>query len=148
MSLLDTLANDVKLAMKARDTDRLATLRLMRDVLQKLELSKGGALTEADELDALAKAAKQRRESIDAFRGAGREELAAKEEAELAVIEAYLPKQLDPDEVRAMAREVIAAVGASSKKDMGKVMGPLMPKLKGRFPGKDVKPLIESLLGD
>jgi len=146
MSLQEKLVADMKEAMKAKEAVRLAVIRMIRAELQKAEIHKGTALTEADELDVLARSAKQRRESIDAFANAGRTELADKERAELAVFETYLPAPLSPAEVEALAKEVIAAVGASSKKDLSKVMGQLMPRLKGRFPGKDVGPLVQRLL--
>lgn len=146
MSLAETLATEMKAAMKARARDRLDAIRLLRAEVQKAELKKGGDLAEAEELDLLSRMAKQRRESIDAFRAGGRDELADKEAFELALIEGYLPSQLTADEVRAMAEAVVAEVGASKKSEMGKVMGKLMPQLKGRFPGKDVGPIVQSLL--
>lgn len=145
MALLDQLTADMKVAMKARDADKLTTIRLLIADLKKQELD-AGPLDEAAELATLARQAKQRRESIDAYDAAGRAELAAKERAELAIITTYLPAQMSADDVRELAAKIIAEVGASSKADMGKVMGKLMPQLKGKFPGKDVRPIIDALL--
>lgn len=149
MSLRDKLTEDLKKAMKARDQVRLDTVRGLITELKNLEITKRGEgkeLTDADELAVLARARKQRNESIAAFEDAGRAELADNERAQLKVILEYLPEQLSVEEVTAAAKEIIAAVGATSKRDMGKVMGQLMPKVKGRFPGKDVKPIVEGLL--
>ena len=146
MALYEELQADLKAAMKARSADRVAVLRMLLADLQKQQLNAGRDLTDKDELEMLSRQAKQRRESIEAFTKAGRTELADKEAAELKIIEELLPAQLSPEEVKAMAQEVIAEVGASSMKEMGMVMGKLMPKLKGRFPGKDVGPIVRSLL--
>jgi hypothetical protein len=94
----------------------------------------------------LATQAKRRRESITLYQEGGREDLAAQESAELVVIEGYLPEQLTEDDVRAMVVEIMAATGAESMRDMGKVMGQLMPKLKGRFDGKLAKGVVQSAL--
>lgn len=147
MSLQDTLTADMKAALKGHEKERLGTLRMLLSELKNASIAKRGPLEEADEIDLLAREAKRRRESIDAFEKGGREELAQKERGELAIIETYLPKPLSPDEVRALVREAIAATGASGKRDMGKVMGRVMPQLRGRFPGKDVKPIVDELLG-
>ncbi|MEE2901456.1 MAG: GatB/YqeY domain-containing protein [Myxococcota bacterium] len=147
MSLSEKLIEDMKTAMKSKDSVRVGVIRMVRAELQKAEISQKGELKSDDELAVLSRQAKQRRESIEAYEQAGRTELADKEKAELAVLEAYLPKQMTREEVVAIAKELIASTGASSKSEMGKVMGQLMPKLKGRFPGKDVKPIVEELLG-
>jgi uncharacterized protein YqeY len=146
MALLEQLTNDMKEAMKAREADRLATIRLLIADLKTERINKMRDLTPDDEIDFLSRQAKRRRESIESFEGAGRTEMADKEKVELAVIETYLPKQLTVDEAREIAAAVIAEVGAASKKDINKVMGPLMARLKGRFPGKDVKPMVDGLL--
>lgn len=97
-------------------------------------------------MPAPSRARKQREESIVAFDNANRQDLSVTERAQLAVILEYLPKQLSPDEVKAIIAQVVAEVGATSRKDMGKVMGKLMPHVKGKFPGDQVKPLVESVL--
>lgn len=151
MALKDKLTEDLKTAMKARDQVRLDTLRALISELKNTEISQrtdgtAASLSEADELAVLSRARKQREESILAFRNAGREDLASNEEKQLEVILGYLPKQLTPDEVKAIIQQVMGEVGATTKKDIGKVMGKLMPHVKGRFPGDQVKPLVESLL--
>lgn len=145
MSLLATLTEDMKVAMKARESERLGVIRGLIADIKRIEIDTKTPLDEAGELDFLTKQAKRRRESIESF-AAVRPDLAAKEEAELAVIETYLPKQLTPEEAVELLRPIIARVGVTSRKEVGKVMGPAMAELKGRFPGKDVKALVESLL--
>lgn len=147
MGLKEKLTTDMKAAMKAREAERLATVRLLLSDWKKQLIDSKTELTEEDELQFLATQAKRRRESITAFEEGGRTEMAEQERTELAVIESYLPKQLTPDDVRAIIKDVVAATGAESMKDMGKVMGKLMPQLKGRFPGKDVQPLVKEALG-
>ncbi len=151
MALKDKLNEDLKTAMKARDQVRLDVLRAVITEIKNTEIAQrgeggAGVLTEADELAVLARNKKQREESVLAFRNGAREDLAAKEEAEIAILLEYLPKQLTADEVKALVAQVIAEVGATSKKDMGKVMGKLMPHVKGRFPGDQVKPIVEGAL--
>lgn len=151
MALKDKLTEDLKTAMKARDQVRLDTLRALISELKNTEISQrtdgtAAPLSEADELAVLSRARKQREESILAFRNAGRADLVSNEEKQLEVILGYLPKQLTPDEVKAIVQQVMAEVGATTKKDIGKVMGKLMPHVKGRFPGDQVKPIVESLL--
>ena len=151
MALKDKLTEDLKTAMKARDQVRLDTLRAIIAEMKNLSIAQRGEggtgeLGEADEIAVLSRARKQREESIVAFKNGNRPDLAANEEAQLAVILEYLPKQLTVDEVKDLVAKVIAEVGATSKKDMGKVMGKLMPHVKGRFPGDQVKPVVEALL--
>lgn len=151
MALTDKLTEDLKTAMKARDQVRLDTLRAIISEMKNMVIAKRGdggtgELGEAEELAVLSRARKQREESIVAFDNGNRPELAANERAQLAVILEYLPQQLSPDEVKAIIAKVIAEVGATSRKDMGKVMGKLMPHVKGKFPGDQVKPLVEGAL--
>lgn len=151
MALKDKITEDLKTAMKARDQVRLDTLRAIITEMKNLSIAQkgeggSGELGEADEIAVLSRARKQREESIVAFKNGNRPDLAATEEAQLAVILEYLPKQLTLDEVKDIVAKVIAEVGATSKKDMGKVMGKLMPHVKGRFPGDQVKPVVEALL--
>ena len=146
MALLEVLTNDMKEAMKARAAERLNTIRLLISDLKTERINKMRDLTAEDELDFLSRQAKRRRESIESFEANGRAELADVERSELAVIETYLPKQLTVDEARAIIQETIAELGIASKKEVNKLMAPLMAKLKGRFPGKDVKPLVDALL--
>lgn len=146
MALEVTLKNDLKTAMKARDSLRVGTIKLLIADLQNRLIEKQAPLSEEEELALLSRQAKQRREAIDAYEKGGRADRAANEAAELLIIEEYLPKQLTPAEVEAIVAEIIAATGATSRKDMGKIMGQLMPRVKGRFPGKDVKSLVEKVL--
>lgn len=151
MSLKDRITSDIKTAMKSKDKVRLETVRSIKKLLLEKEVSvrpQGQeALTEAQELEVLAQLAKQRRESIAQYSQAGREDLVAQESQELAIIEEYLPRQLSDEEVAAIIDEIIAQVGASSPKDMGKVMGPAMQQLKGKADGKKVQELVKAKLG-
>ncbi len=146
MSLLLSLQADMKVAMKARDAVSLTTIRGMIADIKKLQIDTQKEMNEAAELSFLSTQAKRRRESIEAFRKGGRDDLADNEEAELAIIEKYLPAQLSEEEARAEISKIIESVGATSKKDFGRVMGASAKALKGRFPGKDVKALVEGLL--
>mgnify|MGYP001792082321 FL=1 len=126
MSLKDRISDDIKTAMKARDKPRLETVRSIKKVILEKETtvrpSGQDTLTEAQELDILTMLAKQRRDSIEQYQQAGREELAEAEAQELAIIEEYLPKPLSDEEITAAVEAIIAKVGANSPKDMGKVM--------------------------
>ncbi len=152
MSLKDKISEDIKAAMKSKDKIRLETVRSIKKVLIEKESELRGkgrdSLNEAEEMELLTKQAKQRRDSIEQYSKAGRDDLADKESQELAIIEEYLPKQLDDSEIAAVIDEIIAEVGASSSKDMGKVMGPAMQKLKGKADGKKVQELVKSKLSD
>ncbi len=146
MSLNERLLDDMKLAMKSRDELRLSTIRLLRSSVSYAQINKGAQLTDDEVLQVLSREAKQRREAIEAADAGGRSDVADKERAELAVIEAYLPKQLDEAEIEAIAREVAAQVGATELKDRGKVMGPLMQRIKGKADGKLAGQVVEKLL--
>ncbi|MCB9726876.1 MAG: GatB/YqeY domain-containing protein [Deltaproteobacteria bacterium] len=146
MGLGEQLRADMKEAMKAGDKVRLSTVRMLISELHNAQLAAMDTVDEAGELEMLVRQAKRRRESIEAYGKAGRDDLVAGEAAELAVIETYLPQPLSADEAKAMVDEAVAETGATSMKDMGRVMSAVMPKLKGRFPGKDVKPLVEAAL--
>ena len=150
MSLKDRISEDIKIAMKAKDKVRLETVRSIKKVLLEKEVSlrpQGQeSLTESQELEVLAQQAKQRRDSIEQYRQAGRDDLADKEAQELAIIEEYLPGQLSDEEVGAVVDEVIASVGATSAKDMGKVMGLVMQQLKGRAEGQKIQVIVKAKL--
>lgn len=145
MALVDTLTQDMKAAMKARDKEKLGVIRLVLSNLKNIIKDKGD-LNEKQEIAFLSTEAKKRRESIEAYTKAGRDELAAKEQMELDVIQTYLPKPLTEDEVKDIISRVIAEVGATERKDFPKVIKAVMPQVKGRFPGKQVKPLIDGML--
>lgn len=140
------IKDDMKAAMKAREVERLGTIRLLIAALNNQQIEVRRDLTEEDILAVLATEAKKRREGIESFRELGREDAAVKEEAELAVIEEYLPQQLTDAEVGEIVDELIASTGASAPSDMGRVMGPLMAKIKGRFDGGQAKSIVMAKL--
>ncbi|MEX0822647.1 MAG: GatB/YqeY domain-containing protein [Rhodothermales bacterium] len=148
--LKEQLADDLKSAMRAKDAVRLRTIRALRAALMEKEIEQrqGGSatLTEDQELAVLQKQAKQRRDAIEQYEDAGRDDLKEKEEEELVIIEEYLPRQLTEDEVRGVVREVIETTGAESKADMGKVMGAAMGRLRGRADGSMVQRVAVELL--
>ncbi len=150
-TLKERISNDIKTAMKAKDKIRLETVRSIKKVILEKEVEvrpKGqDQLTPEQELEVLAQQAKQRRDSIEQYRQGGRDDLADKEAQELAIIETYLPAQLSTEEIEAIIDKIIASVGASSPKDMGKVMGPAMKELKGKADGKQVQEIVKAKLG-
>lgn len=150
MSLKDRIAEDIKSAMKAKDKIRLETVRGIKKALIEKEVvlrpSGQDNLTEVQEIELLSQQAKQRRESIEQYRQAGREDLADKEAQELAIIETYLPKQLSEEELNFTLDSIIASVGATSVKDLGKVMGMAIQQLKGKADGKKIQELVKSKL--
>lgn len=146
MSLINKLQEDMKQALKARDELKLSTIRLLLSSVSYARINKGGELTDDEVLSEISHAAKQRRESVEAAQRAGRNDVAERESAELAILNEYLPKQLDEAEVESIAREIIAQVGAKDIKDRGKVMGPLMQKIRGKADGKIANVVVEKLL--
>lgn len=151
MSLKDRIGEEIKSAMKAKDKIRLETVRGIKKAILEKEVAlrpKGqDSLTEEQEIELLVQQAKQRRDSIEQYQQAGREDLAEKEAQELKIIESYLPEQLDDEELNAVLDEIIASVGATSAKDLGKVMGVAMKQLKGKADGKKIQALVKSKLG-
>ena len=131
-ALKSRITEDVKVAMKAKDKDRLATLRLITAAIKQREVDERIELDDTQVLAVLDKMVKQRKDSIDQYQKAGRDELAAKEQAEIDIIQEYMPDQLSDEEIASLIDEAIAASGATEMKDMGKVMGILKPKLQGR----------------
>ncbi len=146
MGLKEKLQQEIKQAMKEKETVKLSTLRLLMSEIKNKEIDAGKELEEADILSIIQKAAKQRKESIEQYRKGGREELAAKEEQELRILETYLPQQLSREELEAIIKEAIAKCGATSPKEMGKVMKEVMPAVKGKADGKEVNTLVRTLL--
>ena len=150
MSLKDQISDDIKTAMKAKDKVRLETVRSIKKVIIERESSVRAdgqeSLTEEQEMEILVQQAKQRRDAIAQYQKAGRDDLAEGEAAELAIIETYLPAQMSDEEIGAVIEAIIAKVGASSPRDMGKVMGPAMKELKGKADGKKVQELVKSKL--
>lgn len=151
MSLKDRIGEEIKSAMKAKDKIRLETVRSIKKAILEKEVAlrpKGqDSLTEEQEIELLVQQAKQRRDSIEQYQQAGREDLAEKEAQELKIIEAYLPQQLDDEELNSVLDEIIASVGATSAKDLGKVMGVAMKQLKGKADGKKIQALVKDKLG-
>jgi len=146
MSLIDRLQQDMKLALKSKDELRLSTVRLLLSSVSYAQIEKGGQLTDDEVLQVLSREAKKRKESIEAAERAGRDDVAEREKAELQIINKYLPEQLSEAEVEAMAREIAAEVGAVDIKDRGKVMGPLMQRIRGRADGKLASQVVERIL--
>jgi uncharacterized protein len=132
MALKDRVTEDMKTAMRAGDRQRLATVRLLLAAIKQREVDERITLDDGQVLAVIEKMIKQRREAIVQFESGGRSDLVAKENAEIGVLQAYLPAQLTPSEVDALIAEAIAANGAASIKDMGKVMGFVKPKAQGR----------------
>ena len=132
MSLKERITSDMTAAMKAREAERLSTLRMVKAAVQNREIEKGGELTDEEVQKALQSLVKQRRDSIEQYENAGRAELAAKEASEIAVIEGYLPQAASPDEIAAAVDAAVAETGASSMKDMGTVMKAAMAHLAGK----------------
>lgn len=135
-------------AMRARDRQRTQTLRMAMAAAQNKQIELRRPLTDADLVDVLARQVKQRRESVELYRDAGREQLAADEEAEAAILTEFLPQQLDADELERMVLAAIEATGASSPADLGRVMGRIAPQIKGRADGGAVSGVVRRLLGE
>jgi uncharacterized protein YqeY len=149
MTLQSQVDNDIKDAMRARETVRLNALRLLKSAMKNAAIEKGGAETILDDAEGSAiirRQIKQRQDAIEGFERGGRPELAAAERAEIEVLSAYLPAALSPDEVTALAREAIAAAGATSKQQMGAVMKIATAKAAGRADGKTLSQSVQKLL--
>lgn len=145
--LFDRVETEIREAMKARDAARLSALRMMKTALANKQIENREGFTEADAIKALQTLAKQRRESADAFRAAGREDSAVKEEAELAVIEEYLPASASEADIEAAVTAAIAETGATSARDIGKVMPAAMKRLAGKtVDGKAVNAAVRAKL--
>ena len=146
MSLLERLNNDMKQAMKNKEKDKLSVIRMVKSALQNEAIKLGKTLTEDEELTVLSRELKQRKDSLQEFEKAGRTDLVDKVKEEITVLELYMPKQLREEELVQIVKETIAEVGASSKADMGKVMGAIMPKVKGKADGSLVNKLVQQHL--
>jgi len=146
VSLQERIQSDIAVAMRGGDGLRRDVLRMVVSSAYNVEKKQGRPLSDDEYLAVLTREVKTRRESVEAFRSGGREELAAKEEAEIAIIGEYLPAALTDDEVAELVREGIAATGASSARDMGVVMGWLAPRTRGRADGKRVSELVVQTL--
>ncbi|SCC09462.1 GatB/YqeY domain-containing protein [Weissella bombi] len=146
MGLLAQLTEDMKTAMKAKDKETLSVVRMVKSALSNEQINLGHDLTPEDEMTVLSREMKQRVEEMTSYQDAGRDDLAAGIQTQIDVLKKYMPEQLSEDEVEAIVKETIAQVGATSKADMGKVMGALMPKVKGKADGKMVSQKVQTLL--
>lgn len=147
MSLTDQINNDLKEAMKAKDTTTLTALRAIKSQLLLAATEKGGGeSTEEAEIKMLQKQVKQRKESAELYKTQGREDLAEAELAEASIIEKYLPKQLSEDELKPIIQAIIEKVGAAGPQDMGKVMGAASKELAGQADGKTISAVVRQLL--
>ncbi|MFA7277787.1 MAG: GatB/YqeY domain-containing protein [Candidatus Gracilibacteria bacterium] len=147
MALKEQLQQDLIAAMKGKDEVATSAIRLLKAAIIKFETAGEKKVATDDDIIQLAgKEMKQRKDSIEQFEKGGRQELAEKEKLEMAVLEKYLPAQLSEEEVRTIVAEVIAATGASGKSDLGKVMGALMPRTKGKADGGMVNRIVQELL--
>jgi len=145
-SFLDQLLADMKEAMKARETDKLTALRTLHAAIKDQTVNAGVEATDATVATVVAKAIKQRGDALEQYEAAGRADLAAKERMEMELFRKYQPKQLERAEIETLVRQCIAESGATGKKEMGKVMQLLMPKVKGCADGKLVNQIVQSLL--
>jgi len=148
MSLKLKIEHEIKTAMLQKNKDRLRALRAIKSMILIAETEKGAAtaLSEEAEIKILSRAAKQRRDSLTVYQDQGRKDLAEIERDELVVIEAFLPQQLNAEELEAAVREIIKKIGAASPKDMGKVMGLASQELSGKVDGKALSSLVKALL--
>ena len=147
MALRDRLETEIREAMRRRDQPRVDALRFLKNALQMTEIDRRKALDDAGFLEVVAKQAKERRESIRMFELGHRADLVVKESAELAILQEYLPAQMGPEELRTLVQAVITEVGATTPREKGKVMGKLMPQVRGKADGAQVNALVEQLLG-
>ena len=144
--LKQKLTDDLKQAMKAGDKVRLSVLRLVMAAIKNAEIARQASLDDGDILGIIAKEARQRRESIEAFRQGNRQDLVAQEEVELAILNQYLPQQMSREEIITEARRVIEEVGAQGPGDKGKVMPKLIAQLKGKADGREINTVVTELL--
>ena len=148
MSLKERIVSDMTAAMKAKDASRLSTLRMVKAAVMNREIEKGGELTDEELTKVMQSLVKQRRDSIEQYEKAGRQELADKERAEIEVIEEYLPKAASREEIEQAVAEALAETGASSMRDMGAVMKAAQARLAGRnADGRTVSEIVKAKLG-
>ena len=146
MGLQDTISSELLAAMKSRDAVRTSTLRLLVSAFRNKEIERQKSLSDGELLEVIQGEAKRRQESIEQYRNAQRADLAAKEEAELKVLQAYLPQALSEAELQQLVASTIQSIGAKGPQDMGKVMSALMPQIRGRADGKQAQQKVQSLL--
>jgi uncharacterized protein len=148
MTLMEKISADMTAAMRSKDQARLMPLRMAKAALMNREVEKGRALDESEAQQVVASLIKQRRDSVEQFTNGGRAELAARETAEIAVLEAYVPPPLDPAEIERAVDDAVRETGASGARDMGRVMKAVMPKLAGRgADGKTINDIVRRRLG-
>lgn len=146
MSLSERLNDDMKQAMRDKDKFKLTVIRIIRSAIKNVEIDQRKELTDDEVLTILNREVKQRRDSLQDFEKAGRDDLVEKINLELAIISEYLPQQLSEEEIKSIVQQTIQEVGASTKAEIGKVMGALMPKVKGRADGKIVNQIVQQSL--
>ncbi len=146
MSLLTTLNDDIKTAMKSKDKDTLSVLRMLKAAIQNEQIKAGRDLDGEEELTVLSREMKQRRDSLSEFEKAGRDDLADKVKIEITIVEKYMPKQLSEEEIRQIVQTAVDQTGATSPKEFGKVMGAVMPEVKGKADGNQVNAIVKELL--
>ena len=146
MTMQTRLNDDMKQAMRDRDVLRRDVIRYLRSEVKNQEIRDQKELDDAGVIQVLSRQAQQRRDSIEAYRDADRQDLVDKEESELSVIMAYLPQQMTQEEIAALVHQVVAEVGASGPADMGKVMGAIMPQVRGKAEGREVNAIVQQTL--
>ena len=147
MTLRDKIEDDIRQSMRSQNRQRLDALRFLKSAIQLVEKDQQKVLDDTGVTEVIAKQVKERRESIRMFEEGSRADLVAKESAELAVLEEYMPPQMSAEQLAALIREVIRLVGAETPRDKGKVMGRLMPQVRGLADGAQVNALVDEILG-
>jgi uncharacterized protein YqeY len=146
VSLLERLNQDMKTAMKNKEKTKLSVIRMLRSEIKNEEIERQHTLNDEEVIEVLMRELKKRKDALQQFEEAGRDDLVQQLREEISVIEPYLPEQLSEEELRELVREVVQETGASSKADMGKVMKAIMPRVKGRADGKLVNRLVQEVL--
>lgn len=146
MSLLTTLNDDIKIAMKSKDKERLSVLRMLKAAIQNEQIKTVRDLNGEEELTVLSREMKQRKDSLSEFEKAGRDDLADKVKIEITIVEKYMPNQLSEEEIHTIVQMAIDQTGASSPKEFGKVMSAVMPQVKGKADGNQVNAIVKELL--
>lgn len=144
--LTDQIRNDMTAAMKAQEKERLSVIRMLQTAIKNEQINVGHELSDEEAMTVIRKAVKQRQDSIEQYTSAGRTELADKERSEMELLKTYLPPELSDDELESGLREIIASTGATSKKDLGKVMKEATARFKGRADGKKIQEVVSRLL--
>lgn len=146
MGLAERLQQDMKSALKNKEKEKLSTIRMVRAAIKKAEIDQKGPLNDEQIIEVIMREVKLRKDAIQEFEKAGRQDLVEKEKAELQVLETYLPEPLTEEELTGLIQETIQQLGVTSKKDIGKVMKTVLPKVKGRAEGRVVNQIVQKLL--